>query len=78
MQFMLIPRFRRVISRTRSLKRRIAFGAILRRGSVDAPKRLKVNPRNVRSSGRATALFRALTLSLSCFSMKLVTLSMTR
>ena len=78
MHFMLTPRFRRVISRTRSLKRRMAFGAILRRSSRSSPKRLKVNPRNVRSSGRATALFWALTLSLSRFSMKLVTLSMTR
>jgi hypothetical protein len=75
MHFMLTPRFRYVISRTRFLKRRKAFGAILRRGSHEPSSRVKVNPRNVRSSGRATALFWALTLSLSRFSMKLVTLS---
>ena len=54
--------FRRVSSRTRSLKRSTAFGAI-RRFGVSACVKLK--PRNFRSNGRATALFASFTLSLS-------------
>jgi hypothetical protein len=43
-----------VISRTRSLNRSIAFGAIRRFGSAC---RVKLKPRNFRSCGLATALF---------------------
>jgi hypothetical protein len=39
---------------------------------------VKLKPRNLRSCGRATALFASFTLSLSRRWMKLVTLCMTR
>jgi hypothetical protein len=53
----------------------MAFGAIrLRRGSFP----VKLKPRNLRSHGRATALFSLLTFSLSFLLMKRVTLSITR
>ena len=58
----LAPLRRRVISRTRSLNRFTAFGAIRRFGSA-CP--VKLNPRNFRSCGRATALFSLFTFSLS-------------
>src|SRR5262250_1390194 len=51
---MLTPFARRVISRTRLLKRSKAFGATTRWTSGPS---VKLNPRNFRSCGRATALF---------------------
>jgi hypothetical protein len=57
------------------LKRTTAFGAIRRLG-VSAF--VKVNPRNFRSHGRATALFCSFTLSLSFVVMNRVTLRITR
>ena len=59
---MLTPRVRLVSSRIRSLNRSTAFGAIRRFG---VPALVKLNPRNFRSHGRATALFCWFTLSLS-------------
>jgi mevalonate pyrophosphate decarboxylase len=66
---------RRVISRIRSLKRAKAFGAIVR---FTAGPSVKLNPRNFRSCGRATALFASFTLSLSFCVMNRVMLSITR
>ena len=57
----LIPRVRRVISRIFVLNLSSAFGAMRRL----LPSFEMLNPRNFRSSGRATALFASLTLSLS-------------
>jgi len=56
------PRVRRVRSRTRLLKRSIDFGAMRRFGFDPL---VKLNPRNLRSRGRATALFWLLTRSFS-------------
>ena len=55
----LNPRVRRVMSRIRSLNLSRAFGAMRRL----SPSFEMLNPRNFRSSGRATALFASLTLS---------------
>ena len=66
---------RRVISRIRRLNRSRAFGAIARFTSGPA---VKLNPRNFRSCGRATALFASFTLSLSFSVMNRLTLSITR
>jgi hypothetical protein len=68
---MLTPRVRLVSSRTRSVKRSTAFGAIRRLG-VSAL--VKLNPRNFRSHGCATALFGSFTLSLSLVVMNRVRL----
>ena len=72
---MLTPRVRLVSSRTRSLKRTTAFGAIRRLG-VSAF--VKLNPRNFRSHGSATALFCWFTLSLSLVVMNRTALFITR
>ena len=72
---MLTPRVRRVSSRTRSLNRSTAFGAIRRFGCL---RFVKLKPRNFRSHGRATALFCSFTLSLSFVVMNRVMLSITR
>src|SRR5258706_973248 len=69
---MLTPLARRVMSRIRCLNRSRDFGAIVRLMSGPAAK---LNPRNLRSCGRATALFASLTLSLSFCVMKRVMLS---
>ena len=53
------PRVRRVMSRIRPLNLSRAFGAMRR----SLPSFEMLNPRNLRSSGRATALFASLTLS---------------
>ena len=71
----LTPLARRVISRTFVLNRLRAVGAIAR-ATVGAAE--KVKPRNVRSCGRATALFDALTVSLSRVARNRVTRSITR
>jgi hypothetical protein len=73
--FMLTPLALRVISRIRCLNRSRDFGAIVRLMSGPAEK---LNPRNFRSCGRATALFASFTLSLSFCVMKRVMLSITR
>src|ERR1700756_4468842 len=70
-----MPRVLRVCSRTRSLKRAIALGAIRLLGSRSP---VKLNPRNFLCPGRATALFAWFTLSLSRCVMKCVMLSITR
>src|SRR5271157_3643984 len=57
----LIPRVRRVMSRTCVLNLSRAFGAMRR----SLPSFEMLNPRNLRSSGRATALFASLTFSRS-------------
>src|SRR4029077_10579765 len=57
----LIPRVRRVLSRTCVLNLSRAFGAMRR----SLPAFEMLNPRNLRSSGRATALFASLTFSRS-------------
>src|SRR6266850_6721898 len=57
----LIPRVRRVMSRTSVLNLSRAFGAMRR----SLPSFEMLNPRNLRSSGRATALFASLTFSRS-------------
>ena len=57
------------------LNRSSDFGAIVRLISGPA---VKLNPRNFRSCGRATALFASFTLSLSFCVMKRVMLSITR
>src|SRR5450755_3963892 len=72
---MLTPLVRLVSSRTRSLNRRTAFGAIRRFGSRLL---VKLNPRNLRSHGRATALFCWFTLSLSFVVMNAEMLAITR
>jgi hypothetical protein len=64
---MLTPLALRVISRIRRLNRSRDFGAIVRLVSGPA---VKLNPRNFRSCGRATALFASFTLSLSFWIMK--------
>src|SRR5260370_37649216 len=56
--FMLPPLALRVVSRIRCLNRSSDFGAIVRLMSGPA---VKLNPRNFRSCGRATALFAAVT-----------------
>src|SRR5437879_9231550 len=61
---MLCPLLLCVISRIRSLNRSIAFGAILRFSSFPP---VKLNPRNFRSCGFATALFDSFTLELQLF-----------
>ena len=65
----------RVMSRIRCLNRSSDFGAIVRLTSGPA---VKLNPRNFRSCGRATALFASFTLSLSFCVMKREMLSITR
>src|SRR5438094_3431523 len=72
---MLTPFARRVISRILALNRSRAFGAMTRLTSGPA---VKLNPRNFRSCGRATALFDAFTVSLSCVVMNRVTLLLTQ
>ena len=72
---MLTPLALRVISRIRCLNRSRDFGAILRLMSGPA---VKLNPRNFRSCGRATALLASFTLSLSFCVMKRVMLCITR
>ena len=72
---MLTPFAFRVISRIRCLKRSRDFGAIVR--LMPGPA-VKLNPRNFRSCGRATALFASFTLSLSFCEMKREMLSITR
>src|SRR6266566_7688954 len=72
---MLTPLALRVISRIRCLNRSSDFGAIVRLMSGPA---VKLNPRNFRSCGRATALFASFTLSLSFCVMKREMLSITR
>src|SRR5204862_1380023 len=57
----LIPRVRRVMSRICALNFSRAFGAMRR----SLPSFEMLNPRNLRSSGRATALFASLTFSRS-------------
>src|SRR5437660_7553936 len=64
---MLTPLALRVVSRIRCLNRSSDFGAIVRLMSGPA---VKLNPRNFRSCGRATALFASFTLSLSFCVMK--------
>src|SRR5712664_2978221 len=54
-----MPRVRRVSSRIFCLQRNKAFGAMRRFGSLLV---LKLNPRNFRSTGRATALLASFTL----------------
>jgi hypothetical protein len=73
--FMLTLLALRVISRIRCLNRSRAFGAMTRLTSGPA---VKLNPRNFRSCGRATALFVSFTLSLSSCVMNRVMLSITR
>src|ERR1700704_6366734 len=58
---MLTPLALRVISRIRCLNRSSDFGAIVRLMSGPAAK---LNPRNFRSCGRATALFASIYLEL--------------
>jgi hypothetical protein len=72
---MLIPRFRRVSSRIRSSKRFRAFGDNRR---LVAFSLVKLNPRNFRTHGTATALFSLLTFSFSFFVMKSLMLPITR
>ena len=72
---MLTPLALRVISRIRCLNRSSDFGAIVR--LISGPV-VKLNPRNFRSCGRATALFASFTLSLSFCVMKREMLSITR
>ena len=72
---MLIPRVRRVSSRTRSLNRFTAFGAMRRFGEAEF---VKLKPRNFRSQGSATALLDSFTFSLSCVLMNRVRLFITR
>src|SRR5271169_6156469 len=57
----LIPRVRRVMSRICALNLSRAFGAMRR----SLPSFEMLNPRNLRSSGCATALFASLTFSRS-------------
>jgi len=64
---MLTPLALCVMSRIRCLNRSRDFGAIVRLVSGPA---VKLNPRNFRSCGRATALFVSFTLSLSFCVMK--------
>ncbi len=58
---MLTPFARRVISRTRRLKRTKDFGAIAR--LISGPS-VKLNPRNFRCCGLATALLDSFTLRI--------------
>src|SRR5258705_13314483 len=59
----LNPRVRRVMSRICALNLSRAFDAMRR----SLPSFEMLNPRNLRSSGRATALFASLTFSRSLF-----------
>ena len=70
----LIPRVRRVISRICALNLARAFGAMRR----SLPSFEMLNPRNLRSSGRATALFASLTFSRSLLVRNRLTDTMTR
>jgi hypothetical protein len=72
---MLTPLAFRVISRIRCLNRARDFGAIVR--LIFGPA-VKLNPRNFRSCGRATALFASFALSLSFCVTKREMLSITR
>jgi hypothetical protein len=69
------PFARRVISRTRLLKRAKAFGAIAR---LISGQSVKLNPRNLRSCGLASALLDSFPLSLSFCVMNCVMLFITR
>jgi hypothetical protein len=69
------PQSRRVRSRTRSLNRTNAAGAIRRFGIGPI---LKLKPRTFRCSGRSTALLAALSRSLSRPVRKDATLAITR
>jgi hypothetical protein len=73
--FMLTLLALRVISRIRCLNRSRAFGAMTHLTSEPA---VKLNPRNFRSCGRATAVLVSFTLSLSSCVMNRVMLSITR
>ena len=70
----LIPRVRRVVSRICALNLSRAFGAMRR----SLPSFAMLNPRNLRSSGRATALFASLTLSRSLLVRNRLTEAITR
>ena len=70
-----MPRVRRVSSRIFCLQRNKAFGETRRFGSLLL---LKLNPKNFRSPGRATALLASFTLSLSRRVRKRVTFVITR
>ena len=72
---MLTPLAFRVISRIRRLNRSSDFGAIVRLMSGPA---VKLNPRNFRSCGRATALFASFYLELELCVMKRLMLVITR
>src|SRR6516162_3328178 len=70
----LIPRVRRVMSRIWVLNLSRAFGAMRR----SLPSFERLNPRDLRSSGRATALFASLTFSRSFLVRNRLTEAMTR
>jgi hypothetical protein len=72
---MLTPLAPRVVSRIRSLNHSSGFDAIV--GLIHGPA-VKLNPRNFRYCGRATALFASFPLSLSFCVMKREMLSITR
>src|SRR5271166_2423799 len=72
---MLTPLALRVVSRIRRLNRSRDLGAMMRLTSGPA---VKLNPRNLRSCGRATALLASFTLSLSFCVMNRVILAITR
>ncbi len=71
----LLPRVLRVNSRTRLRKRVRDCGAMRRRGCFPF---VKLKPRNLRLTGRATALFALLTFSLRRLVKNLSTLTITR
>src|SRR5216684_2502058 len=70
----LIPRVRRVMSRICALNLTRALGAMC----LSLPSFEMLNPRNLRSSGRATALFASLTFSRSLLVRNRLTEAMTR
>ena len=70
-----MPRVRRVSSRIFCLQRNRTFGAMRRFGSWLL---LKLNPKNFRSTGRATALLASLTLSFNRRVRQRVTFVITR
>src|SRR6516162_1088753 len=70
----LTPRVRRVISRICALNLARAFGAMRR----SLPSFVMLKPRNLRSSGRATALFASLTASRSLLVRNRLTDALTR
>jgi hypothetical protein len=69
------PRVRRVSSRIFALKRARACGAMRRRGSFPP---VKLNPKNLRTGGLATALLDLLTVSLRRFARNRSMLAITR